>query len=253
MDVYHDFSRQSGLDPTLQALKESERMLACWQQALGHELPNQMVAILGLARVLEETQAAVLDAEGRACLERLTAAAQRSGRLLNTLAEIGRLCRDARGQERVSLPEVAREAAAEVHLLCNQAVIEYDFQADLPLLAVSRRALHQVLVHLLRNAAQAALSTRPLRIQVGGRCRPAGVEFWVADNGRGLSGVRPEKLFEAFTTRGGSGGGQGLGLFLVRQLAAAWRGALRMHSEPGEGTTFTLLVGDPQGAGGPRS
>ena len=246
MDVYYDFGQHSGLDPTFHAFKEAERMLACFQQALGHELPNQMVAILGLARVLEETQAAVLDAEGRACLERLTAAAQRSGRLLNTLAEVGRLCRDARGEERVSLPEVAREAAAEVHLLCNQAVIEYDFQAGLPLLAVSRRALHQVFVHLLRNAALAALPSRPLRIRVGGRCHQIGVEFWVADNGRGLSGVSPEKLFEAFAGHRANASGQGLGLFLVRQLAAKWRGALRVQSEPGEGTTFTLLVGDPR-------
>ena len=246
MDVYYDFGQHSGLDPTFHAFKEAERMLACFQQALGHELPNQMVAILSLARVLEETQAAVLDAEGRACLERLTAAAQRSGRQLNTLAEIGRLCRDARGEERVSLPEVAREAAAEVHLLCNQAVIEYDFQAGLPLLAVSRRALHQVFVHLLRNAAQAALPTRPLRIRVGGWCHQIGVEFWVADNGRGLSGVSPEKLFEAFAGHRANASGQGLGLFLVRQLAAKWRGALRVQSEPGEGTTFTLLVGDPR-------
>jgi signal transduction histidine kinase len=246
MDITHDFGPRNGLDPTSQALEAAERLQACWQQALGHELPNQMVAILGLARVLEETQAAVLDAEGRACLERLTAAAQRSGRLLNTLAEIGRLCRDARGVERVSLPDVAREAAAEVHLLCNQAVIEYDFQADLLPLAVSRHALHQVLVHLLRNAAQAAVPSRALRIQVGGRCHQAGVEFWVADNGSGLTGARLDKIFEPFSHSGGSAGGQGLGLFLVRQLAAAWHGALRVRSEPGEGTTFTLLVRDPQ-------
>lgn len=245
MDIYLDFGPSAGLDATGAALRQAERLLACWQQALGHELPNHMVAIVGLARVLEETQGDQLDAEGRVCLERLTAAARRSGGLMDALAEVGRLCREACAERGVALPEVAHEAAAEVHLLCSQAIVEYDFPSDLPNLAVSRRALHRVLVHLLRNAAAAALPSRPLFIQVGGRTCPAGVEFWVADNGRGLSPARPDSLFEAFAHRRG-GSGQGLGLFLVRQLVAAWGGALRVQSEPGEGTTFTLLVRPPR-------
>lgn len=37
-------------------------------------------------------------------------------------------------------------------------------------------------------------------------------------------------------------GGLGLGLFVVRQLVAGWKGALRIRSEPGRGTTVTFLV-----------
>jgi signal transduction histidine kinase len=246
MELSHDFGPSGGFDPAVQALQQAERLLDCWRQALGHELPNHFVAIVGLSHLLEGSQTDRLEEEGRVCLERLTAAARRGGRLVTALADLDRLCREARSEQGVSLVEVAHEAAAEVRLLCAEAVIEYDFQTDLPSLAVSRRALHQVLVHLLRNAVQAAVPSRPLRVEVGGRPHPDGVEWWVRDNGRGLSLIRPETLFDAFANPGRGSAGQGLGLFLVRQLIAAWHGALRVHSEPGEGTTFTLLVRNPQ-------
>jgi two-component system sensor histidine kinase FlrB len=109
-----------------------------------------------------------------------------------------------------------------------------------PPLPVSRRSLQAVLVELLGNAVRAAAG-RPLRVEVGGRRTPAGVEWWVTDDGRGLPPALQGCLFAPFAT----GGGVGLGLFLVRQAAAAWGGAVRVRSEPGAGTTVTLLVRGP--------
>jgi signal transduction histidine kinase len=245
MDLFNDFGPSGAGDTSALALERARRLLDCWQRALGHELPNQMLGIAGLARLLEETQSERLDADGRDCLERLIEAAQRGGRLLDALAELGTLCREVGADEGVSLVEVAQEAEAEANLLGKEAVIEYDFQTDLPNLAVSRRALHQVLAHLLRNAIEAAQPSRLLRIRVGGRTCAEGVEFWVADNGCGLRLARPERLFEPFANRRGEDS-WGLGLFLVREIVAAWHGTLRVQSEAGEGTTFTVLVRNRQ-------
>jgi signal transduction histidine kinase len=241
MDFFHDFALDARGDPTAQALQQAERLLACWQQALGHELPNQLVGINGLAGVLGEMLDGKLDPEEAACLQRLRNLAQSCGDLLRSLAEVGRLCRDLRAVEEVDIREVAQEAAAEVHLLSSGVVIEYDFQGELPFVKVSRRALYQVLLQLLHNAARAALPSRPLSIQVGARPYLAGLEFWIADNGRGLAEDCPENVFApSFGPREGTG--HGLGLFVVHQLVAGWRGALRVQSEPGQGTRFTVRV-----------
>jgi len=82
---------------------------------------------------------------------------------------------------------------------------------------------------------------------VGGKRSPAAAEFWVRDNGRGLSPERLPRLFEPFASvfsEDSEDAGPGLGLFLVRQLVAGWGGAIRVRSESGRGTTFTLLVPD---------
>ncbi len=213
-------------------------LLACYQEALGHELPNRLVSLQGLARLLEEGEGQQLGPEGREHLGRLADLARRTDRLVRALADIGRLCRDARSGGPTVPEEAAREAAAAVHLLYDGPAIVYDFPGDLPAVAVSRQSLYQVLVQLLRNAVQAA-GSQAGRVQVGGRRGPDGVEVWVADDGPGLPSVPPEKLFAPFQ-RGGDG--LGLGLFLVRQVVATWGGCLRVESEPGRGSRFTLLI-----------
>jgi signal transduction histidine kinase len=136
---------------------------------------------------------------------------------------------------------VAREAAAAAELLPGGASIGYDFQGELPPLNVSRRALHEALSQLLRNACQSGVAGRPLRVTVGGRPAGGGAEVWVEDDGRGLAPSQLQELADTLAGRRGATG-PGWGLYLVRQLAAAWGGAVRARSEPGRGTKVTLVV-----------
>jgi signal transduction histidine kinase len=257
MNVTEDFRRgEPGASATGAGVPPAGSLLACFQQALGHELPNQLMSMQGLARLLEDGEGQHLGPEARAQFGRLAALAQETDRLVRALADVGRLCRDARSGGPVALDEVAQEAAAEVHLLYGGPSIVYDFSGDLPAVTVSRQSLYQVLVQLLRNAVQAVGTGRlfpsfpapgdnPVeagsaagRVEVGARRAPDGVEVWVADDGRGLPAVPPEKLFAPFQR----GNGLGLGLFLVRSVVAAWGGRLRVESESGRGTRFTLLI-----------
>ena len=236
MDIYYDYGPDPA-NPGRRGLEQLERLLACFQKALGHELPNQLVALQGLARMVVEEQAERLDDEGRALVLRLADLAKRADGLVRSLAEIGRLTRDPGPVEAVALPDLAREAAAEVNLLSSGWSVEYHFMPEASVLPVSRRGLKLALIHLLRNAVQAG-GGRAAPIEMGSRRTPEGVEWWVKDDGRGFSEAQQGRLFECFA-------GGGLGLFLVRQLVAGWGGAVRVHSEPGKGATFTVLVRTP--------
>ncbi len=234
MDLSYDFGPDAA-NPVARRVEQLERLLACFQRALGHELPNQLVALQGLARLVEQDQAPRLSDEGRAILLRLADLARRSDVLVRALAEIGRLTRDPGPVEAVPLLDVAREAAAEVNLLSSGWSVEYHFTPEASVLPVSRRSLRFVLIHLMRNAVQAG-GGRAKPLEVGSRRTAEGVEWWVSDDGRGIPDAAQGRLFECFA------GGAGLGLFLVRQLVAGWGGAVRIRSEPGRGTTFTVLV-----------
>jgi signal transduction histidine kinase len=239
MDLQYDF----GPDPmnaTRRGAEQLERLLGCFQKAVGHELPNQLVALQGLARLIELEQADRLDEEGRVHLRRLADLARRTDGLVRTLAEVGKLTRDSGPSERASLSEAAHEAAAEINLTAADWSIGYAIEPEAAVLPVSRRSLRMVLVHLLRNAIQAG-GGRALCVEVGSRHIAGGVELWVKDNGRGLPECMAPRLFECFA----GGGTAGLGLFLIRQIVAGWGGAIRVHSEPGAGTTFTVLVRIP--------
>jgi signal transduction histidine kinase len=128
-----------------------------------------------------------------------------------------------------------------VNCLFPDRSVEYHLEKDLPLLSVSPEALHQVLSQLLRNAVRAGAGQSPVHVELGARRTVDGVEFEVSDNGRGLDDSRVERLFEPFLP-GDPGSGFGLGLFLIRQLVASWGGALRIRSEPVQGTRISVLV-----------
>jgi signal transduction histidine kinase len=160
--------------------------------------------------------------------------------LVRALAQIGRVTHDVGPSEEASLPEAAYEATAEVNTTTSRWTAQYEIDHKAAILPVSRRSLRLVLVHLLRNAVQAD-GGQATRVQVGSRKVSGGVEWWVMDDGRGLPESAAPRLFECFA----GGGTAGLGLFLVRQIVAGWGGAIRVHSEPGAGATFTVLVRMP--------
>src|SRR5256885_96708 len=83
------------------------------------------------------------------------------------------------------------------------------------------RALSLALAQLLRNACQAGEAGRPLRVTVGARPADGGAEVWVEDDGRGFAPARLQDLGDTLAGRRGATG-PGWGLYLVRQLAAAW-------------------------------
>ncbi|MFJ6569265.1 ATP-binding protein [Streptomyces sp. NPDC091292] len=102
----------------------------------------------------------------------------------------------------------------------------------------------QAMVQLAQNAVQ---HTAPgQRISIGSRADGPLVELYVADSG---SGVRPqdaEVIFERFrrgtTRRGSHGAGAGLGLSIVRAIAEAHGGRVRLHDTEGGGATFVLTL-----------
>jgi signal transduction histidine kinase len=247
MEIVHDFAAPpgAGAAPCFPGL---EHLLACLQEALGHGLPNQLVAVQGLARLVLEEQGPRLDAEGRDLLGRVADLSRETDRAVRTLADVVRCCREPPPPAGTDLREVARGAVAEAELLPGGASIGYDFQGEAPPLNVPRRALSQALAQLLRNACHAGVAGRPLRVTVGGRPQGGGAEVWVEDDGRGLAPAQLREVEETLAGRRGATG-PGWGLFLVRQVAAAWGGAVRVWSEPGKGTRVALRFGAAGSAG----
>jgi PAS domain S-box-containing protein len=105
-----------------------------------------------------------------------------------------------------------------------------------------RLRLDQVVSNLLSNAMKYGGESKAIELRVGD-CA-TGVEISVRDHGAGISPEDQERIFERFerliSVR--HFGGFGLGLWIVRQIVEAHGGRVRVHSTPGEGSTFTVEV-----------
>jgi signal transduction histidine kinase len=213
----------------LRQLKQLEQLQACFQEAVAHELPNLLIALRGLLRLVAVEQGDRLGSEGREYLNRLDVLSQRAQTLTATLAALGRARRQPLPNEEILLTEVAREAAAEISQLYPVQRIEYHFPMPGFSLVGSRPTLRRALVHLIAHAVALA-ADRPLHVEVGGRETPTGPEFWVADEGPGVSAEHLRQLQALLLGQADFKPGADLGLMLVRQLLAPWGGALTVAS-----------------------
>ena len=102
-----------------------------------------------------------------------------------------------------------------------------------------RPALEQAVGHILQNAVESCSATLPVTIRVSGH--DGSVSIAIADKGVGMdSEFLRNRLFQPFASS--KPGGFGIGAFEARSLIAAMGGRLSVDSQPGQGTTFTILL-----------
>jgi len=104
------------------------------------------------------------------------------------------------------------------------------------------KALHRVLVHLLKNAQQFSQPDQPIRIRLAQSGNLAVIQ--VIDQGCGIAAADQPHLFEPFyrveQSRCRATGGMGLGLAIVKSLVKAMNGEVSVVSQPGAGSQFTV-------------
>ena len=118
---------------------------------------------------------------------------------------------------------------------------QLDASAD-GMVEVDPQRVTQAVLNLARNALEHTASGA--EIGLGSEWGNDGLRLWVRDTGSGVEPADRDRIFERFA-RGGTGrrsGGAGLGLAIVRSVAAAHGGSVDLASVLGQGSTFTLVL-----------
>ena len=120
---------------------------------------------------------------------------------------------------------------------------ETEVADPLPLVTVNPGKLEQVLINLVINAGQAA-DKEDSWIRLSARTSSGGeaVEITVEDNGAGVPEDHLHQIFEPFYTSKGREEGTGLGLSISHQIIQDHGGTLKVQSEVGQGTCFTVRL-----------
>lgn len=224
---------------------------------IAHDFNNVLTTILGAAHL------AALDAPANSDLAheiaQIEIAARRARALVQQLLTFAR--RQPGEPRNVNLHH---EIAEVVRLV--RASIPATIQFDLALgerpawVRADPTQLHQVLMNLCRNAAEAVPSeTGIIRIALesGAGPNPAialgthvgdWVRMTVSDNGPGVPDAIAKRIFDPFFTTKPIGKGTGLGLTMVSTLVEDMKGCVQLISRPGEGACFEIVL--PQVAAG---
>lgn len=213
---------------------------------VSHELRAPVTAIIGLGRLLTDSASDRLTEDQGRQIEFIRSSAADLLSLVNDLldlakAEAGRL--EPEWSE-VDLKAMFGQLRGTLRPLATRP--EVDFVVDepgVPAIRSDEVLLAQVLRNLLTNALKFT-SAGSVRLSV--RTVGTDAEFVVADTGAGIPAELHERIFEEFYQVPGShalsGKGTGLGLPYARRLVGILGGALRVTSEPGAGSTFTVRL-----------
>jgi two-component system nitrogen regulation sensor histidine kinase NtrY len=210
------------------ALREEER--AAWQRlirVMGHELNNSLAPIKSIAGSLDallSRDPRPADAEGdlRRGLSVIASRAESLGRFMDGYARLARLPAPRR-QEVAVEPLVRRAAGMETRVRVAVA------GGPSARVRVDPDQVEQVLINLLRNAADAALETGGgISVAWEAPRGSSAVEVVIDDEGPGLPST--SNLFVPFFTTKPSG--SGIGLVLSRQIAEAHGGTLTLANRP---------------------
>jgi signal transduction histidine kinase len=215
--------------------------------AVSHEFRSPLTSLRGIAELLANDR---LADEGRkrqsyAFLERETGRLQR---LVEDLLDFGRM-ESGRKQYRMAPHDVfgvVRAAVADFReeALAGGFQVELDLDARAATIQADEEELRRAIRNLLENAVKYSPECRTVWVE--GRVNHRQAAISVRDRGMGIDPREQRQIFRKFV-RGSAAKkagikGTGIGLSMVRQIVDACGGKIRLESEAGQGSTFTILL-----------
>jgi two-component system, cell cycle sensor histidine kinase and response regulator CckA len=234
-------------DRTAAQLRQSQKMEAIGQLAGGiaHDFNNLLNVIIGYGTLVERLE----DPKLQDIATHIINAAETAASLTRQLLAFSR--------KQVLQPEVLPlnglvESVGNllVRLIGEEVELEIKTTSDVGWIKVDRGQFEQVIINLAVNARDAMPSGGKLTIETSAwepgegneRLTREYVAVKVTDTGKGMAPEVQAHIFEPFFTTKDQGKGTGLGLATVYGIIMQSNGKILVHSAPGVGTTFTILM-----------
>lgn len=237
-------------------LQETQKLesLGILAGGIAHDFNNLLTGILGNASL------------GRMDLPATSPVQQSLGQIEQAAQRAAELCKQmlaysGKGRfvvQPLDLSHLIEDAASLLQVsVSKNSLLKYRLEKNLPAVQADATQLRQILMNLVINASD-ALDERPGTIEIStgvifadraylsamhlAPMIPEGnyVFLEVSDNGCGMDAETQARIFDPFFTTKFTG--RGLGLAAVLGIVRGHRGAMKVYSEPGVGTTFKLLL-----------
>jgi PAS domain S-box-containing protein len=248
--IIRDVTRETRLE---EQMLQTAKLDSLGQLASGiaHDFNNYLTIINGYSEMLLSENESGKEAEN---LKIILQAGKSASKLVAKILGFSR--RQAPAPAVLEVNAALGELERMVRRLVGERIaLRLDLAADAGNVFIDPGQLEQVIINLVINARDAMprggglrLASEPAHLDADAAARRGGldpgdyVEIRVEDGGAGMEPQVLERVFEPFFTTKPAGEGTGLGLALVFGIVQQNRGTIWAESEPGQGSTFHVLL-----------
>jgi PAS domain S-box-containing protein len=251
LSFVRDISSQKKLEDQLAQAQKMEA-IGSLAGGIAHDFNNILSVIIGNSEILEQTGAVEISA--RDSLNQIMAASQRAKQLVKQILAFSRHAR----QEKIiiDLKPIVKETMEFLRSSLPATIqLKYYLDPNAGLILADPTQMQQVLMNLCANSGHAMepeggvleidlrkveLAEEDVRFESE---MEAGwyVRLIVSDTGHGIDAIILQRIFEPYFTTKEPGKGTGLGLSVVHGIVKSHGGKIKVNSEVGKGTTFTMF------------
>jgi PAS domain S-box-containing protein len=213
--------------------------------SVAHDLRTPLRAIDGFSLAVSERAGGDLDEDSLRDLERVRAASQRLGRVLDGMVTLSSAGRRNPRVEPTDVSALAAQVDGELRARQPERLVEMTIEEGLT--AVTDPLLAEIVLANLLDNAWKSTSRRPVaHIEVGAVVRDGRPSFYVRDDGVGFDPAFSRKLFSPFESLHDPSEfpGTGVGLATVARTLEILGGTCWAEGRPGEGATFYFVLSD---------
>ncbi len=253
--------RNRKLEEANARLKELDRLKSAFLATVSHELRTPLTSIIGYSEMLAEGLAGSLNSEQVDYVHTIMEKGETLLKLISSILDISQI---EAGKVRLSFEPM--DAVELIHsslsslkpqLQKKGVLLSAKLPTRMALVTGDRDRLRQVVTNLLTNAMKftpkgGTISVTLTEVQQQPDLNAAGYRILVEDTGVGIPADQFEKIFNSFYQVDSSStreyGGAGLGLAIVKSFVEGHGGLVRVASEVGRGSRFTLVLPITPGA-----
>ncbi len=240
-------TKSTALERALEEIRNVEELKDQFLTTLSHELKTPLVSLKGFLQLIISGRTNPGDQENylEICWRNLSKLETQ----INNLLDLARLAhaKDQYEMEPLEFSNLIKTEAENLRALASERDVRLDLSqvaAGPVLVQGNAEKLIQLVDNLLLNAVK--YNKEGGEVQVSLQFHDSQVELKVTDSGVGIAREHMAKIFNRFYRADLSGTGRleglGIGLSLVQEIVQLHQGDIRVESEPGVGTSFTVLL-----------
>jgi len=237
-----------------QEIAEREILIAeldAFGHTVAHDLKNPLGVTINYAQLLRGYYEKMSLEDLNQSLEIIVRNGQKMANIINELLLLASIRKEEVDMRPIDMARTVSEARSRLTFLIEEHQAELIIPDEWPVALGYGPWVEEIWANYVSNAIK--YGGRPPRVELGATPRSDGmIQFWVRDNGDGLSSEEQARLFVPFSRLDQARAkGHGLGLSIVHRIVERLSGAVSVESggQPGEGSIFSFLLQADNGTG----